>query len=104
MEIIETPLFTKRVLQEMREEEYRELQLALVDNPALGPGIGYGGLRKLRWKAEGRGKRGGYRIIYYWATESGIILLLFMYPKNEQEELTAAQKRVLQRIVEAEFG
>lgn len=63
---IETHLFTRLVQEYLSDEHYAELQFALVSNPELGPVIaGTGGVRKLRWAAPGRGKRGGYRVIYY---------------------------------------
>ena len=52
---------------------------------------------------EGRGKSGGARVIYYWFTERGTILLLFMYPKNVQENLTQDQLKQLKKIVEEEY-
>ncbi|MHB1356903.1 MAG: type II toxin-antitoxin system RelE/ParE family toxin [Anaerolineae bacterium] len=104
MEIIETSIFTRQVQIELSAEEYRTLQMALVARPNLGAIIvGSGGLRKVRWGARGRGKRGGIRVIYYWATASCQILLLFIYPKNDQADLTPDQLRVLRRIVEEEY-
>jgi hypothetical protein len=98
-------VFTKQVQDAMTDEEYRELQLSLVARPDQGAVIaGTGGLRKVRWGTEGRGKRGGVRVIYYWATEEGVIFLLLLYPKNEQDDLTEQQKRALRNLVEAEFG
>jgi len=61
---------------------------------------GAGGLRKVRWKLEGKGKSGGVRIIYYWKTEGDQIYMLFVYPKSEQENLTSEQKKALKQIVE----
>jgi hypothetical protein len=61
---------------------------------------GSGGLRKLRWRAEGRGKRGGTRVIYYWADARGYIFLLDIYPKSEQEDLTPREIKQLRAIVE----
>lgn len=105
MLIVETPVFTRQVLSEQTDEEYRQLQQALVANPELGVLIPRtGGLRKVRWRAEGRGKRGGLRIIYYWAYDPKVILMLYLFPKNVREDLTEAQRRVLCRVVEAEFG
>ena len=105
MLIIETPVFTRQMLAEQGDEEYRKLQLALVRNPEMGALIpGTGGLRKVRWAAEGRGKRGGVRVIYYWAGRPEVLLMLYLYPKNEQEDLTPDQKLVLRRIVEIEFA
>jgi hypothetical protein len=51
----------------------------------------------------GRGKRGDVRAIYYWIVAENQILMLFMYPKNEKDDLTPQQLRVLREIVEKEF-
>ena len=104
MVIIETPIFTKQLLATLSDDEYRELQRGLLGHPEAGKVIpGSGGLRKLRWAFDGRGKRGGVRLIYYWFTAQGNLLLLFMYPKNVQEDLTPDQLRQLKRIVEEEY-
>jgi len=104
MVIIETRTFTKQVLSLLSEEEYRMLQEELVSAPDAGAIIrGSGGIRKFRWKLPGRGKSGGARIIYYWAISHDQILMLFMYPKNEQENLTQEQLRILRQIVEDEY-
>jgi hypothetical protein len=101
---VETPIFTKRVTTLLRDEEYLALQVALVLRPAQGPIIGSsGGLRKLRWAAEGRGKRGGLRVIYYWEPAQEAFYMLYLYAKNEQGDLTTAQARVLGRLVREEF-
>lgn len=47
-----------------------------------------GGLRKVRWSIGDRGKRGGVRAIYYWVVAQDQILMLFIYPKSEQDDLT----------------
>jgi hypothetical protein len=64
---------------------------------------GTGGIRKLRWGEQGRGKRGGLRIIYYWHPQREIFLLLYLYRKNEQKDLTAEQRRVLAKVVQKEL-
>ncbi len=64
---------------------------------------GGGGLRKLRWGTAGRGKRGGLRVIYYWAPREATVYMLYLYAKNEQGDLTPAQVRVLARLVREEF-
>jgi hypothetical protein len=80
------------------------LQLALLQRPASGALIPKGGgLRKLRWSLPGRGKRGGLRVIYFWDEPSATLYMLYAYPKNEQEDLTAKQLRVLARLVQEEF-
>jgi mRNA-degrading endonuclease RelE of RelBE toxin-antitoxin system len=65
MLLVETPVFTRRVLKLLTDDDYRLLQQELVGRPEVGDIIrGSGGLRKVRWAATGRGKRGGVRIIY----------------------------------------
>lgn len=104
MVIIETPIFTKQILSTLSDDEYRLLQQTLLERPGAGKVIpGSGGLRKLRWAAEGRGKRGGVRMIYYWFTAQGTILLLFIYPKNVQDNLTPDQLKQLKKVVEEKY-
>lgn len=104
MVIIETSIFTRRVLELLDDESYRDLQLVLVEDPLLGKVVrGSGGLRKVRWNVKGRGKRGGVRVIYYWAVSAEQLLMLLIYPKNEQDDLTAAQLKILKRIVEEDY-
>ena len=98
---IETRLFTKLVLDYLSDEEYSALQEALMRSPEAGPVIpGSGGVRKLRWGAPGRGKRGGYRIIYYVRRAHGIIWMLTMYPKNVAENIPAHVLRQIAKEVE----
>jgi hypothetical protein len=60
MRFVETPIFTVEVQKLLGEEEYRALQLALLFRPEQGALIkGSGGIRKIRWGAKGKGKRGG---------------------------------------------
>ncbi len=61
---------------------------------------GGSGLRKVRWKLEGRGKSGGVRVIYYWVTADDQIQMLYVYPKGKQENLTQEQLAQLRKIVE----
>lgn len=104
MIIIETSIFTRQVQALLTDEEYRQLQLALVIHPELGVIIpGSGGLRKMRWSLAGRGKRGGVRTIYYWAVKKDQILMLLIYAKNEQDNLTSDQLKVLRKIIEEEY-
>ena len=104
MVIVETSIFTRQVLALLTDEEYRRLQMALALHPDMGAVIpGSGGLRKVRWAVEGRGKRGGVRVIYYWAIIHDKILMLYMYAKNEQDDLTSEQIKVLKRIIEEEY-
>jgi hypothetical protein len=104
MLIIETPIFTRRIQAILSDEEYRLLQIHLVNKPDVGKVIlGSGGLRKLRWSAGGHGKRGGIRVIYYWFMSKETILLLFAYSKSEQDDLTSGQLRQLRKVIEREY-
>ena len=104
MQFIETSIFTRQVTTLLDDDEYGQLQIALLARPDTGVIIPHsGGLRKIRWSMSGRGKRGGIRVVYYWVVASDQILMLFMYPKSEKDDLTPSQLRVLREIVEKEF-
>ena len=101
---VETPVFTEDIENELSLDEYRQLQLALLLRPAQGSLIrGSGGLRKVRWRRAGGGKRGGLRVIYYWEVASETLYMLTVYRKNDQEDLTPRQAATLQRLVREEF-
>lgn len=51
----------------------------------------------------GRGKRGGVRVIYYWVVDRDRLLMLLVYPKNVQDDLSPAQLQALRRVVETEY-
>lgn len=100
MRFVETPLFTSQVTDLLPDEVYRELQVALLLRPAAGKLVpGSGGIRKLRWRSEGRGKRGGVRLLYYLHTQDGVIYMLLIYSKAHREDVTQQQLRTLQRVV-----
>ena len=78
------------------DEDLRSLQNFLLATPDAGNVIREGaGLRKLRWSAQGRGKRGGARVIYYRYVAGDRIYLIYGYVKNEQTDLTPDQIKVL---------
>ncbi|HEU6437986.1 MAG TPA: type II toxin-antitoxin system RelE/ParE family toxin [Nitratidesulfovibrio sp.] len=99
MEFIETPTFTRLLLQLLPDDEYRELQYMLADNPACGDLIqGGGGIRKVRFSAQGKGKSGGVRVIYYWLSSRGQIYMLLIYPKSKKDTLTDKETSVLREL------
>jgi hypothetical protein len=101
---VETPIFTEEITDLLSDDQYRDLQLALVLRPEQGALIrGSGGLRKLRWRVPGSGKRGGARVIYYRLGSDEAFYMLRVYRKSEQEDLTPAQVRILSRLVREEF-
>ena len=104
MRFIETPIFTAEIQSLLDDDEYRALQIALLLRPEQGQVIkGSGGLRKVRWKVKGRGKRGGIRVIYYWDERQEVIYMLLAYKKTVRDDLTPAQLKILSRIAREEF-
>ncbi len=95
---VETRLFTRLVGDYLDDPSYALLQAWLVLHPLSGSVIpGGGGVRKLRWSAEGRGKRGGLRVIYYLRVGEQEIWMLTIYAKNEAADIPL---HVLRRIRE----
>jgi mRNA-degrading endonuclease RelE of RelBE toxin-antitoxin system len=89
------------VVEYLTDEEYGALQESLIGNPDAGPVIpGSGGILKIRWAAQGRGKRGGYRIIYYVRRTHGVLWMLTMYPKNVAENIPTHVLRQIRKEVE----
>lgn len=104
LSIKESPYFTEIIQKLLPDELCVGLQLALIRQPDIGDLIpGGGGLRKIRWKKPGSGKRGGIRVIYYRITEDQEILMLYAYAKNKIENLSQKHIRVLRKIVEEEL-
>jgi len=100
MEFIETALFEKSKEGIFDDDELQELQLTLLESPDKGDVIPKGkGLRKIRWSAGGKGKRGGARVIYYWINADNVIYLLLAYRKNKQENLTSQQLKILTDLI-----
>jgi mRNA-degrading endonuclease RelE of RelBE toxin-antitoxin system len=88
---IETKLFTRLADEHLSDDDLSRLQVYLNENAEAGDIIrGSGGVRKLRWAAAGRGKRGGLRIIYYLRSKQGEIWLLTLYAKNVAESISGA--------------
>lgn len=101
---VESKQFLRDRERYLDDDELRALQSALERNPDLGAVIpGTNGLRKLRWAAPGRGKRGGLRIIYFIVTADRRCLLLYVYAKNRQDDLGADETRFLKGLVRAEI-
>ncbi|MFP2768331.1 hypothetical protein [Oceanisphaera sp. KMM 10153] len=101
MIFIETPIFTVDVKELLHDDEYRALQEYLANHPQAGPVIqDTGGLRKVRWSTQGKGKRGGVRVIYYHVSADSQIRMIFIYKKGIQDDLKPEQKKVLRTINE----
>ena len=100
--VVETASFSRRADALLTREERAELTETLAYHPLAGDIIpGTGGVRKLRFSAGGRGKRGGFRVIYYVLNETLPVVAIIIYGKNERTDLSAEDKRGAQAIVTA---
>jgi len=99
--VAELTRFTAWADRNLAELERQDLALFLAFRPLSGEVIpGLHGLRKLRWKRPGQGKRGGYRVIYYFHDERLPLFLMAAYAKSSQADLTPDEKRALVKLVE----
>jgi hypothetical protein len=105
--VIETPEFQESVRKLLSDEELAVLIDYLAYNPASGDLIsGTGGVRKLRWGLEGRGKRGGARVIYFYHNTDVPLFALTAYAKNKRSDLSQSDRnefRVLTGLLVAGY-
>ena len=84
------------------ETELTQLQIMLLKDPESGPVIeGTGGIRKVRFPIENRGKRGSVRVCYTDFADYEVIYLITAFTKNEQSNLTDEEKNVLRKLVKS---
>ena len=99
---METDEFLRVTKKLMDDAERAELVGYLACNPTAGDVIpGSGGVRKLRWGLEGRGKRGGARVIFFFHDMEMPLYLMTAYAKNERENVSQAEINTLQKIARA---
>lgn len=98
---VEFPHFTRKWRDlGMDDDDLRALQLMLTVQPHLGPVIsGTGGLRKVRFSRHGSGKRSGVRIGYAYYEEFGIVCLITVYAKSEQEDISAGTRKQIAKLL-----
>lgn len=103
MVFVELPIFVRCANELFSDDDMRELQVTLLENPAAGGLIPGGrGLRKLRVPLPGRGKRGGARVIYYHWVSKEQCYLVYAYAKNAAADLTKDQLRRLADVIDVE--
>lgn len=101
--VAETSIFTRRADALLEREDRAALVGTLASDPMAGDLVpGLGGIRKLRFAPAGRGKSGGFRVIYYFASANRPILALLIYAKNEQANITPQQQKALLALIAAE--
>jgi hypothetical protein len=107
LEFIEIEAFTSRLkalAKQHAEEVLLEIQNDLLENPERGATVaGTGGTRKARIAdpVRNKGKRSGFRYLYYYIERDGQIFLLMIFGKNEQDDLDKNQKKLLKQAVKA---
>jgi len=105
LSFVETKLFTRLVEKLLTDDEYALLQEALIEDPEAGDIIpGSGGVRKMRWNIDGRGKRGGLRVIYFLRTRQGQIWMLTLYAKNIVDNIPAHVLRHIKEEIDDQAG
>ncbi len=102
---IELAPFQKYRSDYLTDDEYRALQIELMQNPEAGDVIkGTGGLRKIRFadKRRGKGKRGGLRVIYYYFVSGCQFWMFTLYDKDEMDDLSTAERKALSELLNEE--
>lgn len=98
--IAETAPFQRKISKLLSSEERADLIAYLSEHPNSGVLIqGAGGIRKLRWARQGRGKSGGIRVVYYFHNENMPLYLLAAFGKNEKANLSTEEKQLLAKAV-----
>ncbi len=104
---IELPAFSRYREDYLDDDEYRRLQAELLARPTAGDVIaGTGGLRKLRFGSNrrGKGKRGGIRVIYYYWVTGSQVWLFTLYGKDEMDDLSNDERKELAKVLSAEVN
>jgi hypothetical protein len=103
---IELPPFERHRQIYLNDENFQAFQKMLMLNPEMGDMIeGTGGLRKIRYADEkrGKGKRGGLRVIYYYWQSGKQFWLFTIYNKDEMDDLTTGQRKILKDLLKQEL-
>ena len=104
---VELPSFERHRKRYLDDDDFRELQDAMMEDPTVGDVIkGTGGLRKLRWmdKRRGKGRRGGLRVIYYYWLSGYEFWLFTLYDKNEMSDLSKKECAALEVLLRTELS
>jgi len=103
---VELPPFERNRQDYLNDKNFQAFQKILMENPEAGDVIeGTGGLRKIRYADEnrGKGKRGGLRVIYYWWVSGHQFWLFTIFNKNEMNDLTPEQRKILKDLLKYEL-
>jgi hypothetical protein len=101
MTFTEHPAFTRRIMELLTDDEYKEFQAELAREPAKGDVIpGLGGLRKIRLALRGGGKRGGARVLYLLFVEAEVIFLVYVFTKGDFADLPPDKRKAIKHLVD----
>ena len=101
LKFVELPVF-QRAWKEagLTDDHLLELEIKLLINPKLGRVIkGSDGARKLRFKAQGKGKSGGVRVIYIYVVVRDTIYFIYAYPKSVKDDLSDQEVENIRKAV-----
>jgi hypothetical protein len=99
--VAEVPEYIRHAEKLLTETERQDVLSYLAAHPKAGDLIeGTGGIRKLRWGRGGRGKSSGVRVIYYYHSELMPLYLITLFAKNEQDNLSKAERNELAKLVD----
>lgn len=100
LSVVELPTYAKRAETRLTAEEAAAVIALVARDPKCGDLIpGGGGVRKVRFGAGSRGKSGGVRVIYYFHDADNPVFLLTLFAKNEQANLSKAERNELAKLV-----
>lgn len=103
-QVVETRSFSRQITQllhsrSLLQSDYDAFKKELAEDPENAPTLpGTGGVRKIRLKSASKGKRGGFRVCYFYYIAAEVIYLLLIFQKNEQENLSDANKKELKEL------
>ncbi len=98
---IELPSFSRVREDYFTDDQFRDLQEHLIEEPKAGDVVpGSGGVRKLRWKRAGMGKRGGVRVLYYLQDTRGRVWFLTVYAKSARENISVRTLNMLRELAD----
>ena len=102
--VVETPTYLAVADKLFSEEERADIVALVSVDPECGDVIrGTGGFRKVRVARKGMGKSGGARVVYIWRNEKFPLFLITVFPKNERENLSMAERNALKKRADSIF-
>jgi hypothetical protein len=98
-DIVSLTAYESQVSTLMNEDERMAMEFYIACAPEDHPVIpGAGGFRKARWARRGKGKSGGFRVVYFFLAVPGRIYMALIYPKSRMENLSVADRNVLAKL------